>query len=138
MARDAKILLLTHGGWGASLVRGLEVILGRIDCVHEIPLEPSHTLLEYREMVEEYLDTASGETLIMVDMLGGTPSNVAAMIGDERGLRVFSGLNAPMLLEACTELKGDGRLDPDAILAAGSSACKDVVEAVRSSMRRGM
>ena len=35
---NAEILLLTHGGWGMSLVKGIEMLLGKVDFVHEIPL----------------------------------------------------------------------------------------------------
>ena len=137
MGKKTEIVLLTHGGWGEALVRSLRMILGPIDCVHEIALEPSCTLSEYMEMVREYVDTISLDSIIITDLFGGTPSNVAAVIGNQAGIRVFCGLNAPMLLEACMELQGDGRLNGDAILSAGAHACKDVVAEVRSSMSSG-
>lgn len=134
MEKKTEIVLLTHGGWGEALVKSLRMILGSIDCVHEIALEPSYTLPEYMAMVREYVDTVSPDSLIITDLFGGTPSNVAAAIGNQTGIRVFCGLNAPMLLEACVELQGDGKLDYDAILAAGAGACKDVVAEVKSNM----
>ena len=137
MEKETKIVLLTHGGWGESLVASLQMILGKIDCVHEIPLKPSYTLSEYMGMVREYVDTISADSLIITDLFGGTPSNVAAAIGNQTGIRVFCGLNAPMLLEACVELQGDGKLDFDAILNAGTDACKDVVAMVKANMAEG-
>lgn len=134
MEKETKILLLTHGGWGEALVDSLRMILGAIDCVHEIPLKPSYTLPEYMSMVREYVDTISPDSLIIADLFGGTPSNVGAAIGNQTGIKVFCGLNAPMLLEACVELQSEGKLDFDAILAAGASACKDVVAEVKSGM----
>ena len=133
--KPIKILLLTHGGWGESLAESLRMILGAIDCVHEIAHNPSYTLPEYMGKVREYVDTISPDSLILTDLFGGTPSNVAAAIGNQTGVKVFCGLNAPMLLEACVELQGDGKLDFDAILAAGASACKDVVAEVKSNMK---
>lgn len=133
--KPTKILLLTHGGWGEALTESLKMILGAIDCVHEIALKPSYTLPEYMGMVRAYVDTISPDSLIMTDLFGGTPSNVGAAIGNQTGIRVFCGLNAPMLLEACVELQGDGKLDFDTILAAGASACKDVVAEVKSNMQ---
>ena len=44
MEKETKIVLLTHGGWGEALVGSLGMILGSIDCVHEIALKPSYTL----------------------------------------------------------------------------------------------
>ena len=137
MEKETKIVLLTHGGWGEALVGSLGMILGSIDCVHEIALKPSYTLPEYMGMVREYVDTISADSLIITDLFGGTPSNVAAAIGNQTGVRVFCGLNAPMLLEACVELQNDGKLDYDAILSAGNAACKDVVAEVKANMAEG-
>ena len=60
---NAEILLLTHGGWGMSLVKGIEMLLGKVDFVHEIPLEPSYTLPEYMQMVKEHAEAMSPLTL---------------------------------------------------------------------------
>ncbi len=135
MEKKTTIVLLTHGGWGMSLVKSLGMILGKIECVHEIPLEPSYTLSDYMGMVREYVETISTDSLIMTDLIGGTPSNVAAVIGNQTGIHVFCGLNAPMLLEACVELQSAGHIDYDVVLEAGQSACKDVIEAVRETAR---
>ncbi len=132
----SKILLLTHGGWGMSLVKGIEMILGKVNCVHEIPLMPTYTLPEYMNMVQKYVNTISSDSIIITDILGGTPSNVAAAIGNRYNLKVFTGLNAPMLLEACSEMQNDGVINPENVLSAGQHACVDLVAEVKKSMER--
>lgn len=134
MDKQTKIVLLTHGGWGMPLVKSLEMILGKIDCVTEVALEPSFTLEDYLQAVRAEVENISDGSLIITDLIGGTPSNVGTLVGKQTGIRVFCGLNAPMLLEACVELQGDGRIDFDTVLAAGQSACKDVVAAVLENM----
>lgn len=134
MDKQTKIVLLTHGGWGMSLVKSLEMILGKIDCVTEVALEPSFTLEDYLQAVRAEVENISDGSLIITDLIGGTPSNVGTLVGKQTGIRVFCGLNASMLLEACVELQGDGRIDFDTVLAAGQSACKDVVAAVLENM----
>ena len=47
MDNKPQILLLTHGGWGMSLVKGVRMILGAVDFVSEVPLLPEMTLPEY-------------------------------------------------------------------------------------------
>ena len=131
----SKILLLTHGGWGMSLVKGIEMFLGKVTCVHEIPLMPTYSLSEYMNMVQEYVNTISSGSIILTDILGGTPSNVAAAIGNRYGLKVFTGLNAPMLLEACSEMQSDGVINPKSVLSAGQHACVDLVAEVKKSMK---
>lgn len=135
MDKQTKIVLLTHGGWGMALVKSLEMILGKIDCVTEVALEPSFTLEDYLQAVRAEVENISDGSLIITDLIGGTPSNVGALVGKQTGIRVFCGLNAPMLLEACVELQGEGRIDFDAVLAAGQDACKDVVAAVLENMQ---
>ena len=40
MEKKPQILLLTHGGWGMSLVQGVKMILGSVDFVKETALLP--------------------------------------------------------------------------------------------------
>lgn len=134
--RPTEILLLTHGGWGMSLVKGIEMILGKVDCVTEIALLPTYTLPEYLGMVREHVDGISPDSLIITDFFGGTPSNVAGVIGNQTGVRAFCGLNAPMLLEACIELQNEGKIDFDQVLTTGQGACNDIVALVRDNMKK--
>jgi D-glucosaminate-specific PTS system IIA component len=112
------------------------MIIGKVDFVQEIALLPAYTLPEYMGMVGEYVDGISPDSLIITDLVGGTPSNVAAAIGNQTGIKVYCGLNVPMLLEACVELQNDGRLDFDQILSAGQNACMDVVATVKANMAK--
>lgn len=134
MEKNTEIVLLTHGGWGASLVASLEMVFGKITCVHEIPLLASHTFAEYYQMTAEYLNGISSDSVVITDIFGGTTSNVAAKIGNETGIRVISGLSAPLLLEACSQLQFQDKLDIDKLLEIGQSSCRDVVADIRAAM----
>jgi D-glucosaminate-specific PTS system IIA component len=133
LEKTAKILLLTHGGWGEALVKSVEMVLGTVDCVHEIALEPSYTLQDYLGMVADYAQTMTQDSIIMVDLLGGTPSNVAAVVGNRTGIRVATGLCSPMLLEACVQYSCTGTFDFDSVLSAGQNACKDLLAELEAS-----
>lgn len=134
MEKETKIVILTHGGWGSELVKSLGMVFGEITCTHEIPLLPQYTFAEYYQMVAEYLTSISEDSVVLTDIFGGTTSNVAAKIGHETGIRVISGLSAPLLLEACSQLQFQGKLDVDALLEIGRGSVKDVVSEVLSSM----
>lgn len=136
MEKETKIVILTHGGWGCKLVEALGMVLGEITCTHEIPLLPQYTFAEYYQMVEEYLSTVSTDSVVITDIFGGTTSNVAAKIGNDAGIRVISGLSAPILLEACSQLQFQNMLDADQILEIGQGACKDVVKEVLAAMSK--
>lgn len=117
-----------------KLVDSLKMVFGEITCVHEVPLLPQYTFAEYYQMVEECLTGISADSVVLTDIFGGTTSNVAAKIGHTTGIRVISGLSAPLLLEACTQLQYQGSLDADKLLEAGQGATKDVVKEVLSGM----
>jgi len=131
-----KVLLLTHGGWGIALVDSLKMIMGSVDFVHEIPLTPEVTFEEYYNIVNEYVDTMPENSLILTDIFGGTTTNVAAKIGRDRGLKVISGLNAPLLTEVCSEIVFNGNYDFDAVLTVGKTSVKDVVKDILDSINK--
>lgn len=129
-----QILLLTHGGWGMSLVKGVRMILGAVDFVDEVPLLPEMTLPEYLGKVKAQVEKLPEGSLILTDVLGGTTTNVGAKLGKDFNIKVYSGLNAPMLLEACSQITFTGALNPDTVLASGQEAVKDVVAEVMNAM----
>lgn len=131
-----QILLLTHGGWGMSLVQGVRMILGSVDFVKEAALLPEMTLPEYMGIVKAEVEKLPEGSIILTDVFGGTTTNVAAKLGKEFNLKVYSGLNAPMLLTACSNISFTGSLDPEEVLEAGQTSVKDVVEEVLKAMRK--
>lgn len=136
MESQVKILLLTHGGWGKALLQGASMILGKIDGVEEVALLPEMTLPEYMEKVKNVVETMPEDSLILTDIFGGTTTNVAAKLGREYNIKVYSGLCAPMLIEACSGLAFVGNIDKEAVLEAGQGAVKDVIDEVLKSLKK--
>lgn len=132
--KKPQILLLTHGGWGMSLLNGVRMILGAVDFVEEIPLMPEMTLPEYLTKVREKAETLPEGSLILTDVFGGTTTNVGAKLGKDLNIKVYSGLNAPMLLEACSQITFTEQLDMEAVLETGKSSVKDVVAEILKAM----
>ncbi len=58
--------------------------------------DPDHLLAEARKHVTE-LDDGEG-VLVLTDMYGATPSNIACALEDQHRIRVVTGLNLPMLI----------------------------------------
>jgi len=134
--KKPQILLLTHGGWGMSLVKGVRMILGSVDFVSEVPLLPEMTLPEYLAAVKAEVEKLPEGSLILTDVFGGTTTNVGAKLGKDFHMKVYSGLNAPMLLEACSQITFTGTLNMETVLASGQEAVKDVVEEVLKAMNK--
>ncbi len=131
-----KILLLTHGGWGMALLGSIQMILGKIENVEEEALLPQYTFSEYKERVEARVKTYTADSLIITDLFGGTTTNVAALVGRENGIKVVSGLSAPLLLEACSEIMSNGSYNINQLIDAGRNACKDVVQEVSDRLKQ--
>ena len=134
-----QILLLTHGGWGKSLLKGVEMILGKIDFVDEIPLCAQDTQMEFENKVEAYLDDCQKNApdqvhiTIFTDLFGGTTTNTAACIARRRqnSVDVVTGLNAPLLLEACSQIAFQSSLGIPKLLEAAEHSIFDVMEKIQ-------
>ncbi len=93
-------LILTHGGLARELVEAAEMILGRQPRFDAVSLSWTDSFEEAAEKVRralEALDTVGG-VLILTDMYGGTPYNVAASFHRPGEIEVVSGVNLPMVV----------------------------------------
>ena len=97
------LVVATHGEFGASLLSTLRTILGESEGVVSVPLDPQDSLESFQTKLEKAIrdvDPQGSGTLVMVDMLGGTPFNVSIRLATEKKVKVLTGVNLPMLLKA--------------------------------------
>jgi PTS system mannose-specific IIA component len=97
-------LILTHGGLARELLSAAQVISGRLNGFEALALDWNDTFDEARAKVRsaiERLDEGQG-VLILTDMYGGTPSNVAVSFLEADKVEVLTGVNLPMVVRlAC-------------------------------------
>jgi PTS system mannose-specific IIA component len=97
-------LILTHGGLARELLQAASVISGRLAGFEALSLDWSDGFDEARSKVSkalERLDEGQG-VLILTDMYGGTPCNIAMTFFKEGKVEVLTGVNLPMVLRlAC-------------------------------------
>jgi PTS system mannose-specific IIA component len=97
-------LILTHGGLARELVAAAQVISGRLNGFEALSLDWNDSFDEARAKVRaaiDRLDDGQG-VLILTDMYGGTPSNVAVTFLEVGKVEVLTGVNLPMVLRlAC-------------------------------------
>ena len=95
------ILLLTHPGVGSSLLHTTTRILGEtaltIRCL-EVPAgsDVDAAIVRATALLAD-LDQGDG-VLILTDIYGATPSNIACALHTPGGIAVVSGMNLPMLI----------------------------------------
>lgn len=99
---NVKLIAMSHGKMAAETVASAKMIVGELADVAVISMEAedglSGTQVKLEKILKQYGDVP---ILIIVDLKGGTPCNVAMMaLGELSQLRVLAGLNLAMLLEA--------------------------------------
>ena len=103
-----NIVVITHGGFADGLMSSLAMVAGDAESVHTFSLHEGDNPDAFKENVKNAIDELNAQpesdgTLVMVDLLGGTPSNcLARILGEESAekVRCIAGLNFPMLVEA--------------------------------------
>ncbi len=95
------LLIVTHGEIGTALLNATVRMLGH--CPMNVRLIAAPTDVDpddLREEAEQAIDAVDqGEgVLILTDIYGGTPSNVARRLADGRRVCMISGVNLPMLV----------------------------------------
>lgn len=96
------VIVATHGEFGKHLLSTLKMVLGETEGVTAVALAPEDAVETFEEKMSRALkevDPKGSGTLVLVDMLGGTPFNVALRMAQERPLRVITGVNLPMLIK---------------------------------------
>ena len=95
------LLLVTHGRLAEELISALEHIVGTQQHIITICINPEDDMDKRRcEVLEKTLalDQGSG-VILLTDMFGGTPSNLAISIMEEANVEVITGVNLPMLIK---------------------------------------
>ncbi|MBC7228057.1 MAG: PTS sugar transporter subunit IIA [Thermoflexales bacterium] len=97
------IVVVAHGDLGEALVRAAEMMMGPQPDLVALPLWPEESPAALQEKLTAALQmTGDRPTLVLVDLLGGTPFNVVARHLPERDIACVTGVNLPMLLDLLT------------------------------------
>ena len=95
------MVLVTHGRLAAELVNALEHVVGKQEQVAAVCIAPDDDMEERRKEIVDAIarmDSGSG-VVLLTDMFGGTPSNLAISIMDKANVEVIAGVNLPMLVK---------------------------------------
>lgn len=99
------ILLATHGDFALGIQQSVTMVLGEQPNLKSVVLRPEEGPEDIRRKMEEAVKSFDDpdQVLILVDLWGGTPFNQANgfLSGKEDKWAIISGLNMPMLVEAC-------------------------------------
>jgi PTS system mannose-specific IIA component len=94
------IVIITHGGLAVEFRAALEHVVGPQTGLETMSIGPEDDIETRRtELIEAVRRAETGRgVIILTDMFGGTPSNLAISVMDDTGAEVLAGVNLPMLV----------------------------------------
>ena len=95
------LVLVTHGNLAKEFVSVMEHIVGPQKQVAVVCMMPDDDMeLKRKEIIKRVKSVDSGKgVLILTDMFGGTPSNLAISFTQDKKIEVLAGVNLPMLIK---------------------------------------
>ena len=95
------MVLVTHGRLAEEFVAALEHVVGPQKAVRAVCIGPSDDMEARRaEIIDSVGQVDEGDgVVVLTDMFGGTPSNLAISILDRANVEVIAGINLPMLIK---------------------------------------
>ena len=116
------MILVTHGRLAEHFIEAMEHVVGAQQGVATICIGPNDDMEQRRQDIADAIkavDTGEG-AIILTDLFGGTPSNLAISLLDAGRIEVIAGINLPMLIRL-----------------AGARKTMNVVDAVHAAQTAG-
>ena len=95
------VVIVSHSNIASEFVSVLEHIVGKQENMQAISIFPDDDVEKKRKEIIQAIkkvDQKKG-VIVLTDMFGGTPSNLAISVMDEEKVEVVAGVNLPMLIK---------------------------------------
>ena len=131
-----NIVMVSHGNLAQELVRTAEMICGKADKVYPVSIDQDEPPACFEDRMKTVMETIEGEeTLILVDIIGGTPSNNSARYVLDDNVECVTGANLPMLIDAVMNRKDFSVSElADSIVKTGINSVKSI-KTLRTNVR---
>ncbi|HEX6731847.1 MAG TPA: PTS sugar transporter subunit IIA [Pyrinomonadaceae bacterium] len=98
-------VIVTHGNLAGELLAAAEMIVGHVSHIAAVSIGWHDDVDAARDEVQRAITRVSkgGEVLLLTDMFGGTPTNIASMFLEEGVVEVITGVNLPMVINLATD-----------------------------------
>ena len=107
------LVLVTHGRLAEELIAALEHVVGPQSNVIPVCIGPDDDMEQRRaEILDSAAKSDEGDGVVLLtDMFGGTPSNLAISVMDKANVEVIAGVNLPMLIKLASVRKTEPLAD---------------------------
>jgi mannose PTS system EIIA component len=94
-------VIVTHGHLAGELLAAAEMIIGPISFITAVSIGWHDDVDAARDEVQRAITRVSqgAGVLLLTDMFGGTPTNIASMFLEEGNVEVVTGVNLPMVIK---------------------------------------
>lgn len=95
------LVLVTHGNLALEFISAMQHVVGKQEQVEAVCIGPEDDMEMRREEILKKADevNSGSGTIVLTDMFGGTPSNLAISIMDRAPVEIIAGINLPMLIK---------------------------------------
>jgi PTS system mannose-specific IIA component len=125
-ARRVAGVIVTHGHLAGELLAAAEMIIGPISFVTAVSIGWHDDVDAARDEVQRAISRVSQKAgvLLLTDMFGGTPTNIASMFLEEDKVEVVTGVNLPMVIKLASQ--------------TGNESLNEIAQRVRDLGRQGI
>lgn len=94
------LILVTHGKLAEEFVHAMQHVVGRQEAVVTVCIGPNDDMERRRKEIADAIKVVDSGTgaIILTDLFGGTPSNLAISLMEAGRVEVIAGINLPMLI----------------------------------------
>ena len=102
-------VIVTHGHLAGELLAAAEMIIGPISHIAAVSIGWHDDVDAARDEVQRAINRVNqgGGVLLLTDMFGGTPTNIASMFLEEGVIEVVTGVNLPMVIKLASSAGED-------------------------------
>jgi PTS system mannose-specific IIA component len=107
------VVIVAHSFIGKELIATAEYVVGKMDGIVAVSIDCKMDALEARKVISEAIkkvDQGEG-VLILTDLFGGSPSNIAFSFLNREKVEVITGINLPMILTFWNKRKDMGLME---------------------------
>jgi mannose PTS system EIIA component len=103
--RKVAGVIVTHGHLAGELLAAAEMIIGPVSHITAVSIGWHDDVDAARDEVQRAIARVSQKAgvLLLTDMFGGTPTNIASMFLEEDAVEVITGVNLPMVIKLATQ-----------------------------------
>ena len=103
------IVLVTHGRLAEEFRSAVEHVVGRQEGFETVSIGPEDDMEQRRQDIVAAVERAENGAgvIVLTDMFGGTPSNLAISVMEAGRIEVIAGMNLPMLIKLTSVRQGD-------------------------------